>query len=162
METLLTIIAFSVISLLVIMINTVVTKELKEALENSWLDRPMFYRVCLIPPIGFAVFWIFTLFIVIVFIINMISDICKQQVLNQNFKTKFRKAHIINKKIMKANLFITLACFISILGLSFFQNEEWFNYVIIFPFAYIIYTFIIGTISWAKRTIERSKEERNR
>lgn len=77
METLLTIIVFSVISLLVIMINTVVTKELKEALENSWLDRPMFYRVCLIPPIGFAVFWIFTLFIVIVFIINMISDICK-------------------------------------------------------------------------------------
>lgn len=63
---------------------------------------------------------------------------------------------------MKANLFITVACFISILGLSFFQNEEWFNYVIIFPFAYIIYTFIIGMISWVNRTIERSKEERNR
>lgn len=60
---------------------------------------------------------------------------------------------------MKANLYITLACFISILGLSFFQDEEWFNYVIIFPFTYIIYTFIIGMISWANRTIERYKEE---
>ena len=63
---------------------------------------------------------------------------------------------------MKANLFITLGCFISILGLSFFQNEEWFNYVIIFPFGYIIYTFIIGMISWANRTIERYKEEKNK
>ena len=62
---------------------------------------------------------------------------------------------------MKANLFITVGCFISILGLSFFQDEEWFNYVIIFPFLYIIYTFVIGTISWAKRTIERNKEKRD-
>jgi len=62
---------------------------------------------------------------------------------------------------MKANLFITIGCFISIFGLSFFQDEEWFNYVIIFPFLYIIYTFVIGTISWAKRTIERNKEKRD-
>jgi hypothetical protein len=63
---------------------------------------------------------------------------------------------------MKANLFITLGCFISILGLSFFQEEEWFSYVIIFPFLYIIYTFIIGMISWVNRTIERYKEEKNK
>ena len=63
---------------------------------------------------------------------------------------------------MKANLYITLACFISILGLSFFKDEEWFNYVIIFPFVYIIYTFIIGTIGWVNRTIERNKEENNK
>jgi len=68
----------------------------------------------------------------------------------------------MNKKTMKANLFITLGCFISIFFLAFFQNEEWFNYAIIFPFAYIIYTFIIGTISWANRTIERNKEEKNK
>ena len=63
---------------------------------------------------------------------------------------------------MKANLFITLGCFISILGLSFFQEEEWFSYVIIFHFLYIIYTFIIGMISWVNRTIERYKEEKNK
>jgi hypothetical protein len=61
---------------------------------------------------------------------------------------------------MKANLFITVGCFISILGLSFFQDEEWFNYVIIFPFLYIIYTFVIGMISAVNRTIERNKEKR--
>jgi hypothetical protein len=63
---------------------------------------------------------------------------------------------------MKANLYITLGCFISILFLAAFQNEEWFNYVIVFPFSYIIYTFIIGTISYVNRTIERYKENKNK
>lgn len=62
---------------------------------------------------------------------------------------------------MKANLFITLGCFIAILFLSFFQNEDWFVYAIILPFVYIIYTFIIGTISYVNRTIERYKEKRD-
>ena len=162
METLLTIIVWSLISLLVIMINTFVTKELTEIFKGTRLDKPMVYRICLIPPIGFIVFWLATLLIVFAFFLNIIIDIWKQQFLNHNFKTKFHQAHIINKKTMKANLFITVGCFISIFFLAFFQNEEWFNYVIIFPFAYIIYTFIIGTISWANRTIERNKEEKNK
>lgn len=62
---------------------------------------------------------------------------------------------------MKANLFITLGCFISILVLAGFQNEEWFKYFIPVPVLYIIYTFIVGTISAINRTIERAKEEKN-
>jgi len=65
------------------------------------------------------------------------------------------------KKNMKANLFVTLGCFILIFSLSFFQEEEWFKYVIIFPLVYIVYAFIIGMISWANNTIERYKENRN-
>ena len=72
------------------------------------------------------------------------------------------KNKINRKKNMKANLYITLACFIAIFALASFQNEEWFSYVIIFPIMYIVYTFIIGMISWVNRTIERYKEEKNK
>jgi len=77
METLFTIIVWSLISLLVLMINTFVTKEMTEILKDSWLDKPMFYRICLIPPIGFIVFWVSTLLIVFTFFLKIIIDIWK-------------------------------------------------------------------------------------
>jgi len=77
METLLTIIVCTLISLLVIMINTFVTKELTEIFKGTRLDKPMVYRICLIPPIGFIVFWLATLLIVFAFFLNIIIDIWK-------------------------------------------------------------------------------------
>jgi len=77
METLLSIIAWSFISLLVFMLNTSVTDELMYILEDSWLDKKIFYRVCLIPPIGFAVYLVARLVIVLSFFIEMIITIWK-------------------------------------------------------------------------------------
>ena len=77
METSLTIIAWSFISLLVFMLNTFVTDELTDILKDSWLDKKTFYRVCLIPPIGFAVYLVTILLIVLSFFIEMIINIWK-------------------------------------------------------------------------------------
>ncbi len=77
METLLNIIAFTLVTLLILMLNTYLTKELTEIFKGTRLDKPMFYRVCLIPPIGLVVFWFSAILIVIAFFINMVSDIWK-------------------------------------------------------------------------------------
>lgn len=77
MEDLFIIITWLVSTLLVLMLNTYLTKELTEIFEDTWLDKPMFYRICLIPPIGFVVFWYSTLLIVLTFFVGMIKDIWK-------------------------------------------------------------------------------------
>ncbi len=75
METLLNIIAWTLVTLLMLMLNTYLTKELTEIFEGTRLDKPIFYRVCLIPPIGFIIFWVSTLLIVLTFFVGMIKDI---------------------------------------------------------------------------------------
>ncbi len=77
METLLYIIAWSLISLLVFMLNIFVTDGLTDILKDSWLDKRTFYRVCLIPPIGFAVYLVAILLITLSFFIEMMIDIWK-------------------------------------------------------------------------------------
>lgn len=77
METLLNIIAFTLVTLLILMLNTYLTKELTEIFKGTRLDEPMFYRVCLIPPIGLVIFWFSAILIVIAFFIDMVSDIWK-------------------------------------------------------------------------------------
>ncbi len=77
METSLIIIAWSLISLLVFMLNTFVTDELTDTLKDSWLDKKTFYRVCLIPPIGFAVYFVVILLIVLSFFIGMMIKVWK-------------------------------------------------------------------------------------
>jgi hypothetical protein len=59
------------------MLNTFVTKELTSILQNTWVDKPVFYRICLIPPIGSIVFFISTLLIVLTFLFSMIIDVWK-------------------------------------------------------------------------------------
>ena len=77
METLLSTIAWSLISLLVLMLNIFVTDGLTDALKGSCLDKRTFYRVCLIPPIGFAVYLVAILLISLSFFIEMMVDIWK-------------------------------------------------------------------------------------
>lgn len=77
MEDLFIIITWSVSTLLMLMLNTYLTKELTEIFEGTWLDKPIIYRICLIPPIGFVVFWVSTLLIVLTFFVGMIKDIWK-------------------------------------------------------------------------------------
>jgi hypothetical protein len=77
METLLSIIAWSLISLLVLMLNTFVSEDLTNILKDSWLDKKIFYRVCLIPPIGFAVYLVVILLIVLSFFIGMMIKVWK-------------------------------------------------------------------------------------
>ena len=71
----LTIIAWTLVTLLMLMLNTYLTKELTEIFKGTRLDKPIFYRVCLIPPIGFVVFWVSTLLIVFGFFVEMITDV---------------------------------------------------------------------------------------
>jgi hypothetical protein len=78
METLLSTIAWSLISLLVLMLNTFVTGELTDILKDGWLDKRILYRVCLIPPIGFAVYLVGILLIVLSFFIEMMVNIWKK------------------------------------------------------------------------------------
>jgi hypothetical protein len=77
METLLSIIPWLLISFLVLILNTFTTKELTDILKDSWLDKRTFYRVCLIPPIGFAVYLVVMLLIVLSFFIEMMVNIWK-------------------------------------------------------------------------------------
>lgn len=77
METLLTIIFWTVMLLLILMLNTFVTKELTEIVKDSWFDNRILYRICLIPPIAFIVFCGFIILFVIGTIISMIRDIWK-------------------------------------------------------------------------------------
>ena len=77
MEDLLNIIACSLITILAFMLNTFASKELTEIFEDTWLDKPIIYRICLIPPIGFVVYWVSTLLIVLTFFVGMIKDVWK-------------------------------------------------------------------------------------
>ena len=77
MEELFIIITWSVSTLLMLMLNTYLTKELTEIFEGTWLDKPIIYRICLIPPIGFVVFWVSTLLTISSFFLKIIIDIWK-------------------------------------------------------------------------------------
>ena len=62
---------------IVTIVNLVATKQLTEILSESIFDKPIFYRICLIPPIGIITYTICILRIVIVFLLTMIKDIWK-------------------------------------------------------------------------------------
>ena len=62
---------------IVTIVNLVATKQLTEILSETIFDKPIFYRICLIPPIGIITYTICILLIVIVFLLTMIKDIWK-------------------------------------------------------------------------------------
>lgn len=64
-------------ALIVTIVNLVATKQLTEILSETIFDKPIFYRICLIPPIGIITYTICILLIVIVFLLTMIKDIWK-------------------------------------------------------------------------------------
>ena len=65
------------IFLLVFGINIVITKNVSESFEGSILDNKIFYRICLIPPIGIITYALFTIFVVFVMLLVSIKEIWK-------------------------------------------------------------------------------------
>ena len=63
------------IVVLLTIINIVMTKELTNMLTHSRLDTQFFYRLCLIPPIGFVTYCLASIVIVITVLIFTIMDI---------------------------------------------------------------------------------------
>jgi hypothetical protein len=62
-------------SFIVTIVNLVATKQLTEILSETIFDKPIFYRICLIPPIGIITYTICIILIVIVFLLTTIKDI---------------------------------------------------------------------------------------
>lgn len=62
---------------IVAIVNLVATKQLTDILSETIFDKPIFYRICLIPPIGIITYTICIILIVIVFLLTMIKDIWK-------------------------------------------------------------------------------------
>lgn len=60
---------------IVAIVNLVATKQLTDILSETIFDKPIFYRICLIPPIGIITYTICIILIVIVFLLTMIKDI---------------------------------------------------------------------------------------
>ena len=63
------------IGLLITLINIVMTKELTDILKDSIIDNPLFYRLCLIPPIGVITYCLSIILIVISVLIFTAIDI---------------------------------------------------------------------------------------
>ena len=63
------------IGVLLTLINIVMTKELTSILKDIIIDKPLFYRVCLIPPIGVITYCLSIIVIVISFLIFTAIDI---------------------------------------------------------------------------------------
>jgi hypothetical protein len=63
------------IAVLLTLINIVMTKQLTSMLTHSRLDTQFFYRLCLIPPIGFVTYCLAIIVIVITVLIFTIMDI---------------------------------------------------------------------------------------
>ena len=65
------------IVLIAVIINIFSTTELKEVLKDTIIDNSLFYRICLIPPIGAITFGLCVILIIIVFLLETIRNIWK-------------------------------------------------------------------------------------
>ncbi len=63
------------ITVLLTLVNIVMTSELTRILTHSRLDNKVFYRLCLIPPIGIITYCLSIIMIVITVLIIMFMDI---------------------------------------------------------------------------------------
>jgi hypothetical protein len=63
------------IGVLLTILNIATTKELTNILKHSRLDNQLFYRLCLIPPIGVITYCISVIVITITVLIFIVMDI---------------------------------------------------------------------------------------
>ena len=66
------------ITVLLTVINVITVKELTWMLKHSRLDNQLFYRLCLIPPIGFITYCFAIAAMTITVLIFVIMDIWKK------------------------------------------------------------------------------------
>jgi hypothetical protein len=60
---------------IVTIVNLLATKQLTEILSETIFDKPIFYRICMIPPIGIITYTICIMLFILVFLLTMIKDI---------------------------------------------------------------------------------------
>ena len=60
---------------IVTIVNLLATKQLTEILSETIFDKPIFYRICLIPPIGIITYTICIMLFILVFLLTTIKNI---------------------------------------------------------------------------------------